>query len=395
MPAWGALAGLMLMAQGPTLLLSRWSPATVALVHVFTLGVLGNAMVGSLLQFLPAAAGVRLRGGPRLPWVLHALLNAGTVALVAGFQLPSATGRTAGAVLLGATFLVLAAASLPELLARARCSLLHAGIVLSLLAALATVALGCLLVAAIAGRVALSIPRWTNLHAAVGVLGWVLGLVAAVGRVVMPMFQGAPEVPARLQAGWLAALALGLTVAGVLAAGTGVDLPLRVLASAAALSLAGGGLWLQSRSRKSAPGELARFWRFGFLALAAAGALLLVPGEHSLLVGVLGLGVGLPMLVLGMLLEIAAFLGWIALHRRCGRGLQLPGVQVLLPASRRRIVRRCFALAGLALVAAALWPPAFARLAGALLLAANLSLAWALAGVGRGVREFTAAHPAR
>ena len=57
-PAWGARAGLMLLAEGGALLASRWSPATVAVVPVFTLGVLGNALFGSLLQFLPAAAGV-------------------------------------------------------------------------------------------------------------------------------------------------------------------------------------------------------------------------------------------------------------------------------------------------------------------------------------------------
>jgi hypothetical protein len=394
-PAWGALAGLMLLAAGPALLQSRWSPQTVALVHVFTLGVLGNAMFGSLLQFLPAAAGVRVRGGPALPGMLHALLNAGALALVAGLWWPSAAGRGVGAALLALAFGALAAACLPALLARARRSLLHAGIALSLVWALATVALGVLLVAALSGRVAIALPPWTDLHAATGLLGWALGLIAAVGRVVMPMFQGAPEAPARGQAGWLAALALGLPIAGASAIGFAFETPLRLLAAAALMSLAGGGLWLQSRSRKSRPGELLRFWRLGFIALAAAGALLLVPGGPAVPVGVLGLGIGLPLLVLGMGLEIAAFLGWITLHRHCGRGLQLPGVPSLLPASRRRIVRRMFALAGLGLVAAAQWPPLFAHAAGGLLLAAHLTLAWALRGIDRGVRDFAAAHPAR
>ena len=393
-PAWGALAGLMLLVQGPALLQSRWSPATVALVHVFTLGLLGNAMFGSLLQFLPAAAGVRVRGGPALPVALHALLNAGTLALVMGFLWPSATSRATGATLLGLAFAGLAGASLPDLLARARRSLLHAGIALALAAALATVAVGAALVAALAGRIGLSIPHWTNLHVAVGLLGWGLGLIAAVGRVVMPMFQGVPEVPAWAQTGWLAALALGLPLTGAVGVGLGIDLPLRMLAAAAVLSLAGGGLWLQSRSRKSAPGELAQFWRIGFSALAAAGGLLLMRGEHSLLLGVLGVGIGLPMLVLGMLLEIAAFLGWIALHRRCGRGLQLPGVQVLLPAAQRRFVRRCFMVASAGLIGAAIWPQTITRPAGGLLLAANLALAWALWGIDHRVRAFGAAHPA-
>ncbi|WP_227978212.1 hypothetical protein [Arenimonas daejeonensis] len=112
-PAWGALAGLMLMVEGPALLLSRWSPATVAPVHVFTLGVLGNAMFGSLLQFLPAAAGVRVRGGSREAAWLHGALNLGSAALVAGLWWPSALLRGIGACALALAFLLLVSATLP------------------------------------------------------------------------------------------------------------------------------------------------------------------------------------------------------------------------------------------------------------------------------------------
>ena len=58
-PLWGVLAGLMLLLD-PLVLGGRWAPPAVALVHVFTLGVLGNAMLGSLLQFLPVAAATPL-----------------------------------------------------------------------------------------------------------------------------------------------------------------------------------------------------------------------------------------------------------------------------------------------------------------------------------------------
>ena len=82
MPWWGMFAGLLLILDGDALLRSRWNPGTLALVHVFTLGVLGNAMFGSVLQFLPAAAGVRVRGLRWGSW-LHGLFNLGSVLLVA------------------------------------------------------------------------------------------------------------------------------------------------------------------------------------------------------------------------------------------------------------------------------------------------------------------------
>ena len=74
----------------------------------------------------------------------------------------------------------------------------------------------------------------------------------------------------------------------------------------------------------------------------------------------------------------------------------LPGVQALLPLSRRRAVLRLFALAGLALaLAAADGRDLPVRAAGALLLSAHLALAWVQFGLSRAVREFAVAHPPR
>lgn len=395
-PAWGVLAGLMLLVEGAALLASRWSPATVAWVHVFTLGVLGNAMFGSPLQFLPAAAGVAVRGGPRHALALHASLNFGTAALVAGLWWPQAGLRAAGAVGLGLAFALLGAATLPGLVVGLRGGLLPKGLALAVASGLGAAALGALLVAAINGVVQLPIARWTDWHAALGIVGWALGLLVAVGRVVMPMFQGTPELPARGQCAWLLGMAFGLPLGGLAWVVSGDGRVLRVVVVVALISYALAGLWLQARSRKSAPVPLVAAWCYGFVAMACGGVALAWSGAPAVLAGVLVVAVALPMLVLSMLLEIDAFLGWITLHRRCGRGLQLPGVETLLPATRRRGVLRMFALAGLGLVLAAGWRHEIAaRLAGALLLCAHLGLAWAQLGLSRAVRGFAVAPPPR
>lgn len=392
-PAWGVLAGLMLLAQGPALLVSRWSPATVALVHVFTLGVLGNAMFGSLLQFLPAAAGVRVRGGAGFARVLHAALNLGTLALVAGLAWPRPMLRELGSGLLLLAFLMLAGAALPNLLRRVGGSLLHAGIAVSLLGGLATAALGGLLVAGLAGRVAVSLEDWTNLHAAIGLLAWVGALLASVGRVVMPMFQGTPAAPANAQAVLLAAVAVGLPLAGGVLLAGGDSLALRGLLALVALAVALGGLWLQSRSRKPMSAALPRAWRLGFAALAVAAGVAMATGDARL-AGALAIGAALPLLVMSMLVEISAFLGWIALHRRCGRGLQLPGVHSLLPPRRRQQLLLGFALSALTLPAAVAWPGwPLAVAAGLALAGAHVQLALAQRHVAREVEAFAASHP--
>lgn len=386
-PAWGVLAGLMLLAEGPALLGSRWSPATVALVHVFTLGILGNAMFGSLLQFLPAAAGVRVAGGAWLALALHGLLNAGALALVIGLWGHRAPLREAGGSLLGLAFALLAAAALPGLLRRAAGSLLHAGIALSLLGGVATTALGLALIAAMSGRLVLDLPRWTDVHAAFGLLAWVGLLLASVGRVVMPMFQGAMPAPAGAQTALLAAVALGLPMAAFAAGAPALAGFTALLGAAIGL----GGLWLQAHARKSPKAALPSAWRAGLLAIFAA-ALALAAGE-SRLAAALALGAGLPLLVLGMLVEISAFLGWIELHRRCGRGLQLPGVMSLLPPARRMALQRGFLVAAIALPLAVAWPGAgTTAIAGLALALAHLNLALAQHALACRVRDFAAAH---
>lgn len=74
--AWGVVAGLWLAWHGDAVALSRWTPATLVLVHMFALGVLGNAMLGSLVQFLPVAAGSPWPCSRCVPW-LHSVFNGG------------------------------------------------------------------------------------------------------------------------------------------------------------------------------------------------------------------------------------------------------------------------------------------------------------------------------
>jgi hypothetical protein len=107
-----------------------------------------------------------------------------------------------------------------------------------------------------------------------------------------------------------------------------------------------------------------------------------------MLAAALGLGVALPLLVAGMMLEIVPFIGWIELHRRCGRGVQLPGVQRLLPAHDK--TRALLAHVPLLLLpAAVMWPSAWlARAAGLALLLAWGCMRWTLRGVPRRANLF-------
>ena len=70
----------------------------------------------------------------------------------------------------------------------------------------------------------------------------------------------------------------------------------------------------------------------------------------------LGIGIGLPLLVNGMLLEIVAFITWVALRGRCPRGVRIPPVGRLLPDAEKHAVLLAHLGSALLLASAVAWP---------------------------------------
>ena len=374
--AWGAVAGLWLAWQGEIALLSRWTPATLVLVHVFALGLLGNAMLGSLVQFLPVAAGSPLPGTRVVPW-LHAAFNAGLALLLATLAASSHALALPAGGLLGGSLAIFALLALVAVIRGKGARVVREGIGLALLALTATAALGLLLLAARTGWRGPAAAGMVDVHAAFGVIGWVLGLLAAVGGVTLPMLQGTRTLPVPALRTWQIAsmLTLGISVA------TLADVVPGSAWRLAAWPLAAFALTvyvLQARAPHRRNPVLRRFWQAGCACLFAASLLALRPDVPLVPLGVLVLGVGLPLLVVGMALEITAFLTWIALRQRVPRGVRVPGVGSLFEEADRRRAFVLHAVAGAWLVAAA-FAPALARGAGlaiALAYAVSLNGQW-------------------
>lgn len=358
--AWGVLSGLWLAWHGELVLASRWSPHALVMVHMLALGLLGNAMLGSLLQFLPVAAGSPLPW-PRVYVPMHAAFNLGIGCLLPAFM-PWPAARLlalAATLLLGACAVLSAAAVMLALRRGSGARVLREGIGLAVAALPATVLLGGLLLAARTGWLHPRTASWTDLHAMTGLAGWCVGLLATVGAVTLPMLQGTRTPPPWLLRAWMlllvACLAAGLAGARQwLRASPGLALlPVALFAT--------GVLVLQWRSPHVRNRPLRLAWCFAALALlaAAAAALLPLPGgiRPALAVGVLVLGIGLPATLLGMLLQVASFLAWIELRQRTPRGQRIPGVGQLVPAAAMyRALGLHLAASGL-LLAAMAWPP--------------------------------------
>lgn len=379
--AWGAAAGLWLAWQGEIALLSRWTPATLVLVHVFALGLLGNAMLGSLVQFLPVAAGSPLPGTRVVPW-LHAAFNAGLALLLATLAASSHALALPAGGLLGGSLAIFALLALAAVIRGKGARAVREGIGLALLALIATAALGLLLLAARTGWRGPAAAGVVDVHAAFGVIGWVLGLLAAVGGVTLPMLQGTRALPVPALRTWQIALVLTLGI-GVATQADVVPGSAWRLAAWPPAAFALAVYVLQGRAPHRRNPVLRRFWQAGCACLFAASLLALRPDVPLVPLGVLVLGVGLPLLIVGMALEITAFLTWIALRQRIPRGVRVPGVGSLFEEADRRRAFVLHAVAGAWLVAAA-FAPALARSAG---LAIALAYAVSLHGQWRCWRQ--------
>ncbi|KAF1709710.1 hypothetical protein CSC71_10735 [Pseudoxanthomonas sangjuensis] len=379
--AWGAIAGIWVAWSGPEILVSRWAPATIVLVHLLTLGVLGNAMVGSLIQFLPVAAGSPLPGSRYAP-VVHLALNCGIACLLSAIGFHASVLAGVAVFLLAGTLAAFAVAALIGLLRGSGRTPPRMGIGMALAAILTNVVLGIAMLGIRVGWWGSPAHSLVDLHAALGIVGWVIGLIGAVGGITLPMLQGTRAIPRPAAIVWLTVLALTLLTAIGSSIGLFPDGARTVLALPVAL-LSGAVLFLQWKSPHRRNPTLRRFWAVGSACLLAAVSVAVAspgpwPFDRPILVGALLLGAGLPFLVLGMTLEIMGFLTWIEMRRRVPRGTRIPGVGSLLPepGKKRLLVSHC--LAATTLIVSVAYPP-LARIAGlfvALAYVATFRSAW-------------------
>ena len=373
-PVWGLFAAFLILHDGSTLFVSRWALNTVALTHMITLGILGNAMLGSLLQFLPVAAGVRLAPANTVSLQLPIIFNLALIGLLAGLLVWPWLMPWAG-LLLVFSIAFHAVGCLLAMRFDGKKTLLRLGIALMLVCLLLTAVLGFLLTLGFVGFVTVPMPLLTDIHAAIGLLGGVVLLCGCVGSVIMPMLQGTSALPDKLLRYWIIVL-IGLLVSGIVLRsaniidGDGFAKLLVLPVAAFAIAI----IFFQWRAPHRRNRTLIGFWCLGAMSLLMAALIsmsLSTPGK-TLLAGVLAIGIGLPSLVIGMLLEIAPFIAWLKLQRHRRQGSRLQSVDGLLPEVRKQRILIFYSLSALALPTAVIWPNTISvRLAGLLLASAH------------------------
>lgn len=386
-------AAALLVAYGPEMMLSRLVPATLAATHLLTLGFTSMVMCGAMMQMLPVVAGSPMPRPGAVAWTVHLSLAAGA-AVLAIFFLSDSTSLAYGAAgLLGfgfATFLFAASWSMARVNSGSP-SVPTMG--LAVAALLVTAALGVSLAIARQGGWRIPYGQLAPLHPLWGLYGWTALLVFGMAYQVVPMFQLTPNYPRPLTR-WLAGMMFLLLA--LRAVSEFLSLPwLSFLAdaglAAGAATFALATLRLQARRKRKISDATLLFWRAGMgLLLAAAilgpAASILPPSmtEHiRLLLGIVSLPGFILAVINGMLYKIVPFLAWFHLQSRYAGRTSIPNMKQFQPDKPARIQLGLY-LAALALLAAAVFFPPLARIAGlvwatnALALGRNLVRAAAL-----------------
>tara|TARA_R110001583_G_scaffold24563_2_gene89896 strand:+ start:165050 stop:166345 length:1296 start_codon:yes stop_codon:yes gene_type:complete len=396
-PLFGIVAGLVLIGDSG-LLASRWTPGTLAVVHLFAVGFLLQIMLGALIQIMPVVAGAALPAPLLTARLTHVGLSLGAAGLAAGLGFGLPVVLIGAAALLGLSifgFLGCATVAIIRAPKSSMASHTPRDLRLSLTGLALAVVLGLSIALGLSGGAGLPLPFTTqvNLHAGWALLGWAGILLAAVSWVVVPMFQITPAYPVALTRYWAPAI-LGLLCAWSVLSITGFDQTAIVLALAliaAVICFAGITLRQQARTRRSTPDASFRAFRLAMVTLIAGAGLLAFPhfsdAEHwPVLAGILVLHGGLGGATSAMLYKIVPFLAWLHLTQA---KVKAPNVKKMLPDARAKAQLRMHVLALAALLAAAL-APALGALAG---LALIVEFGWLMLNLLHVVRMWRANAP--
>lgn len=394
-PWFGVAAGLLLTFSGGDLLASRWTSGALAATHLLVVGFMLQAMCGALMQFVPVAAGGNIWRPRLVAGVVHPLLLVSAVLLVSAFL-----SQRGGLFIAAAHGFALALGFYGVVVGSAlwRTPARGATIIalrIALLGLLVTMTLGVVLATGIARGASLPLLTLTDVHAAWGLGGWALVLLAGVSYFVVPMFQLTPAYPAWLARGLPLLLLALLLIWSVLLLGLGERGRLWAFLGGLGVAALFGAttLYLQYRRRRKVSDTTLLFFRTAMLSLLALllSALLfaLTPdwqGDPRLAVwlGVLALVGVFVSAISGMLYKIMPFLNWLHLQRLCGLNTLPPTMNQMIPEPAMRWQFHVH-LAALALLLASVWLPVLARPAGLLF---AVDCAWLGVNLANAVRAY-------
>jgi len=381
-PLFAISAGLLLLWSGPDVFTSRWSPQTLALTHLITVGFMMQVMLGALQQLLPVMAGANIQRPLLVATVVHAAITLGGILLVAAFltSIPLLFG--CAVVTLASGILIFIGTALLALRGVPANNPVTRGLRLALLGLLVTASIGLVNAVSMGWSIPLPLEQLANVHLGWGFVGWGGALLGGVGFVTVPMFQQTKQYPSWLSRGFAVAT-IAIVALWSLAELAGNELSAAVLSVGVvmvAASFALITLRLLHESKRPKLDAVQLLWRVAMVSALLACALWLLTRVSDtltqwqswpLLFGALVLFGGFMSVILGMLYKIVPFLVWLHLQNQGQGRLMAPNVKKVLAEKHIQGQMQAHFVAFGLLLLAVFWPAWFTYPAGLTLVVAN------------------------
>ena len=385
-PFFGIFAGFLVLWSGEDVFVSRWTPAALAVTHLVTAGFMLHVMLGALLQILPVLVGANLAKPTLVAAFVHTSISLGTLFLTAAFLSFEPLLFKVATLLLGFGVTVFVGAAARALHGISSTNSTTQGLKLSLLGLSVTVGLGVLLSSSLGWSLNVPLIQLADIHLGWGFVAWGTVLVAAIGYVVVPMFQLTSAYPDWFGR-WFSVSTFAAVTMWSVAEFVGENIISTLFGAAMVILVAlfaGMTLKIQRTSKRANFDTSQHFWRVAMASALAACAVWLAAqilplvGEWQgwpVLCGVLVLFGGFMSVIIGMLYKIVPFLTWLHLQNQGQGRVMAPNMKKIIVEAEMNFQMLAHLVAYVLLILAVCWPTVFSYPAGLALLVAN---AWLL-----------------
>lgn len=397
------LSCLLLLWAGAPALSSRWTPALLAMTHLWLLGCATLTIIGALFQLLPVVGGRALPKGNLYANSILACVSGAALLLPLAFLsgirplFPLAASlATAGLIifLLGCLRLFtrsdkpLAEGAKPmyRALSMALCFLalvLFSGVINAMLRS------GSIYAHQWISSTWLTPLQLTDTHATVGLMGWIVLMVIAVAPQVIPIFQVTEAYPSKIEqrlSSLFAVALLSWLLSVLLALPSWTQQATEAASVLTCLAFALFSLKTLKTRKRPEHDATTGFWYVAMLCLLLSCLAWILGGTHTqLLSGMLLAGFAFSA-INGMLYQILPFLIWLHAHRHANKQRPvMPKMRNIIPLRSARLQCGLHSAALILLAGATIQPGYLTRPAALLML---VSVLWLCANLWHALRIY-------
>lgn len=317
-PLFGILLGLVFFFYPLESIVDRYSPVAVAIVHLFTLGILTMIIFGAMQQMMPVLAGAAIQKPLLFGNIVYVSLSVGTLCFSGSFLFSNKIMLMVGASFLTLSFITFFATAIYLLFKVKFLTSTVNAMKIFAVAGIITAFLGLYLAGSyISGNVGMGHFNFVNTHAAFGLFGFAVVLIMGVAFQVIPMFYVALDFPKYVQ-NKLPIFVFGLLISIGLFLFLELDIYiLKIMLTVIMIVFCGYGLNSLNNRRRPVFDVTLWYWKLSlYMFIIAMLNWLFVPQDNMFTVAIMfGFGF-LYSLLQGMIYKIIPFLSWFHLSSK-------------------------------------------------------------------------------